>query len=330
MRASRAALLLLLLIASGLALAAQEQATQTYVLPLGVYDRDGKFVEGLKPEQIRVKGVKATVKRLELDTGPRRIILLLDMSGSMGQRKTAWEFVRSVTKAVLTAIRPDNSVALHVFAEKHVVLVPFTEDFAAVDSQLDALPRPGRTEAKEAYGRKTALLDALASVMNECEKEFRLGDVIFLISDGGAMRTSEVKIQDLRSRVGRAGVRIFHLVPILPSLATVGDLWVWDLEVAESLAKETGGEILFPWETWEVPVPGGSYPPNYARSENVAATVQKAARLIQSVYRVELEVPESPHKPRKLTVEVLDSHKRRISKERLLDPRYLVPQPAHP
>src|SRR6476469_7898053 len=60
------------------------------VIPLNVVTTNGSVVRGLVPEQLQVKirGQYAEIKSLSVDVSPRRIVLLLDTSGSMGQGAT--------------------------------------------------------------------------------------------------------------------------------------------------------------------------------------------------------------------------------------------------
>lgn len=341
MCATRAGASFLLLLALWLAAlgALAQQVTETRVIPLGVYDRAGRFVEGLKPEQIRVKGVRgAAVRRLVRDTSPRRIILLLDISGSMSREKKG-EYATKMAKELLSALQPDDWVALHVFAKEHEVLLPFTRDFEAIRQQLNALPEPDTKPAKEAYGYLTVLAEALANILAEEQSDSRFGDTVLLVSDGEEIQPGKVRLRKLKPRLAGAGLRIFLLRVAQPSL-------VWQRELAggtvaeyrrwgrtffefwhdmENLARESGGATLDPWDSVVVMAGRLRLDPKH-----INAVARAAYQLVRHVYRLDFELSEPLRKRRKLKLEVLNEQGRRVKKLNLLYPRYLTPLPARP
>jgi len=72
----------------GSAFYAQNSNRPVQTIILSVRDRRGQFAGDIQRDQIVVKGVAATVQRMERDSAPRRILLLLDTSGSMGDYKS--------------------------------------------------------------------------------------------------------------------------------------------------------------------------------------------------------------------------------------------------
>ncbi|MGH9865737.1 MAG: hypothetical protein ACRD4H_10020, partial [Candidatus Acidiferrales bacterium] len=82
------------------------QVGEMRTMPVVAMTSDGRVVEGLTAQNLRVKGVKATVTKVTFDAGPRRIILLLDISGSMGgpgdyYHKEKWDYAKEMVKAFL-------------------------------------------------------------------------------------------------------------------------------------------------------------------------------------------------------------------------------------
>lgn len=288
------------------------------VIPLGVYDKQDQLIQGVTPERIRVKKVRGTVRQVELDSSPRRIILLLDMSGSMGQDKK-WAHAIALTKEFLSVAQADDWISLHLFAEKHEVAAPFTHDFDSIGKELDTLPEPRSKANKQTRGYRTLLGNALASILNT-EEELRMGDAIVLVSDGEAVFESQaMKPKELKTRVLRAGLRVF-LVTVEKPGNNLSLAFVTGAPLVYGLAWESGGGTLTPWETRAQIF--FSVPP-----ENISKVSRAAYGLVRNVYRVELEISEPIKKLRKLELEVLDERGKRIPYEQVAYPRYLAPSP---
>jgi len=124
------------------------QNDEVRTVPLVVMNQSGQIIQNLTPQNVRIKGAKASVRSIALDTSPRRIILLLDMSGSMGEtidenkRITTWDYTKDTAGVFLKTIFSQDSVALDVFADKERQVVPFTHDFTLIRAAINALPNP--------------------------------------------------------------------------------------------------------------------------------------------------------------------------------------------
>lgn len=200
-----------------------QQLPETRVITLTVHDSEGHFIEGIKPEQLRIKGTQATVRRLGLNSSPRRIILLLDMSGSMAgdrQDKDRWQHALQMAKAFVSRLQPDDRIALHVFAKKRAAVIGYTQDFGTVVRQIDALPTPGTKRAKSAYGDTTRLPDALAEIL-ATDKELAFGDAIVLISDAEQFVTEKIELSKLTPELVGRGIRVFLLRIALPWISVL-------------------------------------------------------------------------------------------------------------
>lgn len=114
-----------------------QQGSEDHIIPLTILEQDGRSEQLVKPQSLRVKGVPGQVQRVELDSGPRRIVLLLDASGSMTRSpEPRWQSAIQIAKEFLSMLRPADRVALHVFAVKHLILSSYTGDFGFVAWQL--------------------------------------------------------------------------------------------------------------------------------------------------------------------------------------------------
>jgi hypothetical protein len=295
----------------GLAPCAQTNSNSTQVLTLGVRDRQGRIATDIQPNQMVVKGLAASVQRLELDNAPRRILLLLDTSGSMGNYKSlSWSNVAQFAIQFTLQRKGDDLIGLDSFAEKDQMLVPFTMDSQLVVRSIERLTSSGR-------GR-TMLGLALNEILARKEDGLRFGDAIILVSDGERSEADKTNFAQLRDDLTRAGIRIclVRVPPIMGPGATT------DASNASRFVKETGGiefNVINPLNEVQ-PLSGAR-----VDQERLASTAQAAYAFARTYYRVGLEVSEPIQKPRQLTLEVLDEQRRSMKHLQLNYPRYLLP-----
>lgn len=115
------------------------------VLSLGVQDRRGQFVKDIERDQIVVAAVAATVQGVELDNAPRRILLLLDTSGSMGNHKSlSWSNVVHFATRFALLREGEDSIGLDTFAERDEVQISFTTDSQSVVKHIETLTNSGK------------------------------------------------------------------------------------------------------------------------------------------------------------------------------------------
>jgi von Willebrand factor type A domain len=299
----------------GLTIYAQTNSYSTQVLTLAVRDRQGRFVTDIQPNQIVIKGQAANVQRLELDNAPRRILLLLDTSGSMGNYKSlSWSNVAQFATQFTLQRKGDDLIGLDTFAEKDQMLVSFTVDSQLVVRHIEALTSSGR-------GR-TMLGLALSEILARREDGLRFGDAIILVSEGDRSDADKTDFTRLRDDITRAGIRIcmVRVPPIMGPGAT-------RIEVSDAsgFVKDTGGIEFNVINVINLlnevqPFSGSRVDP-----EKLDSTAQAAYAFARTYYRVGLEVSGPIQKPRQLTLEVLDQQKRSMKHLQLNYPRYLLP-----
>lgn len=297
-----------------LTLHAQTNSHPTQVLTLAVRDGRGRFVTDIQPNQIVVKGQAASVQRLELDNAPRRILLLLDTSGSMGTYKSlSWSNVAQFAIHFTLHRKGSDLIGLDTFAEKDQMLDPFTMDSRLVVSHIKALTSSG-------IGR-TMLGLALSEILTRREDGLRFGDAIILVSDGERSDADKTNFAQLRDDFMRAGIRIclVRVPPVMGLGATT------DVSNASKFVKETGGiefNVINPLNEVQ-PMSGARVDP-----ETLASTAEAAYAFARTYYRMGLEVSEPIQKPLQLTLEVLDQQRRSTKHLQLNYPRYLLPPPT--
>jgi len=258
-----------------------------------------------------VKGQAANVQRLELDNAPRRILLLLDTSGSMGDHKSlSWSNVAQFAIQFTLQRKGDDLIALDSFAEKEQILVPFTMDSQLMVRQIKALTSSG--------SGRTMLGLALSEISARREDGLRFGDAIILVSDGERSDADKTNFAQLRDDFTRVGIRIclVRVPPIMGPGATT------DVSNASRFVEETGGiefNVINPLSEVQ-PMSGARVAP-----DTLASAAQAAYAFARTYYRVDLDVSEPIQNPRQLTLEVLDQQGRSMKQLQLNYPRYLLP-----
>lgn len=317
-----------------------QQAAERRVIPLGIYDVEGRLRAGLRSEQITVKGIRARVASVKEDSGPRRIVLLLDMSTSMRPVGTfsPWEVAKLAVQEFLNAVQPDDQLSLQAFAEKHRIVVPFTSDKTRIRQALESLPEPGTTSAKKDTGHNTEFGIALEAMLTALAGQIRPGDAVVVFSDGtlGAERKPFSKFT---RRLGGIGLRV-SVVLCTPPYTPGHPLWddaPLGIRVAEmrrlfdsggffrkleSFAQETGGIV---WDPWDVDGNATVQVVAWPEPQQLARVARMAYWTLRNIYRLELELDRALNGPKKIKLEI-----RGRKGEKLLDryahyPRYLLP-----
>lgn len=281
-------------------------------------DREGSPLRGLtaKDFRARFRGKPAEVRSATLDMGPRRIVLVLDASGSMTSGE-AWD-AATVLAQDLYRFAPWNiSFALVIFASKVLRTVGWEERLTLFGT-LAALPA-NRALAPQGQ-RKTALYDAVARALQLLEPP-QMGDVIYVITDGGEDNSSKTERSKIRRQMLGREVRVFSFLLLQPfgRARTLEEASA--LMALRDLVEETGGGML------EL-VAAGTLPRFWPRSKQDRAALAAAKRLYQQMgvfYRLELELPQLVDKPRRWNLEVVNEKGKRRHEVSVLYSRHLLP-----
>jgi hypothetical protein len=295
-------------------------------IPVNVYTDKGVPVIGLTAANFRgaVRRNQVQVVAANYDTGPRRIVLLLDVSRSMIEDNYRMRTELTVARALTAAAPPQDSFALLTFTAKIEDSVGFGLGKKGVFDELNKLDL-GHF-AVDGW-RKTAIFDALSSALDLLAPS-RIGDAIYLITDGGD-NASQTKSSDIKKRLQTAGVRLYGFLLVAPPARTrppeegPGEL--------PELASESGGTLM----TFE---PGykDSYLLERSRglsfsdlSEKGRAELLTAAtrprNAINSFYRLDLRLSAPLDKPRDLKLEALEDSGKLNKHVLMLYPQRLMP-----
>lgn len=151
--------------------------TEYVLLPVLVFDKKGRFVDGLEKKdfRVRVQGVSVDVDTFERDeNAPLSFAFLLDTSGSMriaGKLETAKNAIRNIIRNR----KPGDDFALFAFSEGEVRLIAdFSSDPARLLRELWDLEASGQT----------ALFDAVAATPSRMTAGRNGKRAILLFTDG--------------------------------------------------------------------------------------------------------------------------------------------------
>lgn len=293
------------------------QSGELRTVPLVVMNQSGQIIPDLTPQNVRIKGSKASVRNITLDTNSRRIVLLLDMSGSMGEtidknkRITTWDYTKDTARVFLKTIFSQDSVALDVFADREKQVVPFTHDFTLIRAAIDALPKPrGLTFAG----------DALRAALRDFGPTVGFGDSIIFFSDGQFEDDASRRSLDSQTMdVGRSAVRVFLIFPMTTNFDPYPPDLMPNIESAINFMEATGGFSFAPKR----------FPDDWLAGEIIRSDpFQRIAALnnaIHGTYRLELQLGQPLLKKQKLQVEIIDDKKKPVHGVYALYPHTLYP-----
>jgi hypothetical protein len=176
-------------------------------IPVNVVDDRGQLVTGLTENNFMGSIHHQPVKVISVrpDGKARRVLIVLDASGSMTDEKRLWHLYLAVGRNLITPIPEGTLVGLMVFSSKIEGNIPLTTSRKSLQDELARLD-PG-TRALPKGLRQTALWDALETAASEFDNP-QQGDAIFAITDGAdnASKTSEKSLgEELLNR----GIRLF-------------------------------------------------------------------------------------------------------------------------
>ena len=270
--------------------------------------------------QFRNKPVK--ILSADLDTKPRRIVLLLDASGSMvgPSEEGKWKIALNVARDAAEKLPPQHSLALIVFAEKLVQSVGSEQSRQAILQQLSQI-EPGE-KALPKGSRRTALWDALQEGLNVLGSPQR-GDVLYAITDGGDNASSTRPKEVERALLG-AGVRLFAFLPLLPQGPPTPEETEGPNTLL-SLANHTGG-ILLADPVSPPPLQISLVPRREPLSPKELRTALDSLYVaMTSFYRLDIELPQPVDKMRTWKLELANLPSNTKEHPELAYPRELLP-----
>jgi Mg-chelatase subunit ChlD len=271
-------------------------------LLVNVLDRNGNAVRDLTKDDFRVKvnGRLAELLDARYSSAPRRIVVLLDMSGSMAggtEKNKKWEIARGAVEALLTETPADMQVALVTFSSKVHDILDFSQGRSSITTWLNR----GPSQSSDVNGF-TAFYDAAAAAAKLLEPPLP-GDSIYAITDGGD-NSSRIAEAATRQKLLQSQIRLFIFL-FSESVPTQEERLGEDSIV--ELARDTGGFVFgvsgqrnSPW-TFDY-----SYGSNQKAEEGIKLQTQALNIQVNGFYTVQLDTPPPMSKSSKVSLEVVD------------------------
>lgn len=292
------------------------------VIPVTVLTSDHTSVPGLTAANFKAKRQGKSVQVLNAceDLGPRRVVIAVDVSGSM-QEEAGFEL--RLAELFVGASRPSDSFALMTFGEKIVDSIPFGLDRKALLVQMEKLRQKKWTQSK------TAILDTLSAAL-DLLKPARAGDSIYLITDG-VDNHSVLSTNDLMEVANSASVRIFSVLRMFNFHGrTLGEQGLKaDPEFLQDLSISTG-EFAVNYRV-EPRFLGGLASGNLNFSTlsaeeqyTVALATRVIAAHIDDFYQLQVHFPDRLDKPHRWKLELVNSPASQIKDLRLAYPQRLA------
>ncbi len=277
-------------------------------LVVNVRDRTGQLVGGLNPSFFwaTLQGQQVKISSATVRAGPRRIVLLLDASGSVNKENHKLDTARLIAGNLLLKAPAGLHPALVVFSDHIIDTVDFSRPPSEIVLRL--------ADLKEGRGR-TALVDALMYSAKLLQPSLP-GDAVYLISDGGE-NSSRTHLRDVKREFLAKGIRVFAFR--LPENREFRA----EEELSEPILKEltiaTGGTI--------VDFDDGS---SARDRDRLRAVLDCAYDEMAHFYEVEVELPSSLKKERRWVLEIVDEHGKKRKDLQVSYPQELFPCSIEP
>jgi len=281
---------------------------------VSVRDGDGQPLRGLSPANFRGSMHGRPLRITSVETGPpaRRIVVLLDSSGSMTFPSEKWRLARLLA----------GDVVVHAAAPTQLALVSFSgevrevEDFSVSRSAL--LDKVRKIDDPKQLGGLTGIADAIAKALDLLSPA-QLGDSIYLITDG-ADNHSKHKLRQVRDALTTSGTRLFAFLLLDPMAGGNGP----DAQDFRTLANESGGAVAkFGVRYPVIGTPQWDIHPRTRAAISLGAEV--LYRQMENTYRLELELPSVLSKVQKWKLDIVDTQGRKQKEVDVIYPHELFP-----
>lgn len=303
----RATALTLLLIgtlsATGHSRTPNDSCGQTRI-SVSVVDESWSPVMDLKAQDFQAEYKKRPIQIIGLvpDERPRRVAILLDASGSIGEGDYApgpWRLGVALASDLARNRIKNVRYALFIFNKSIIEEVDFSNDDSAVSRKLSEIQADAGFR-KAHVNSRTALWDAAAAAARTFTDP-TAADILYAVTDGGDNQSS-LTADKLQRQLAAAGVRFSGCLIVAPSHNRTKT--PEELEGGRALietANYTGGLVFGPilsdGQRFQIPILAKSKISNQAALTN-------SYRSLLSGYRMDLELTGNIAKPSDLKLEL--------------------------
>lgn len=212
--------------------------TEVIRVPVTVFDRRGRFIQGLKQQDFEVleDAVAQELTSFTIEESGIAAALLIDVSGSMSYRLE--EAKRAATQFV-QQMGPRDVTKIVQFDERVKALSDFTSDKTELAAAVARATAGGSTAL---YNAISGALDDFSARKKEDEAQQRHRAIV-LLTDGDDT-ASAINEDEVLSKAGRVDTLVYAL-----SLNRLRGLPVTDGPSAvflKQLTNQTGGQLQFP------------------------------------------------------------------------------------
>ena len=290
----------ILLVTYGFFAAAQKAPIQsTRSLIVNVLDRNGNAVRDLTKNSFRVKvnGHPAAIVAASYDLSPRRIVVLLDMSGSMrggAEQSKKWRIAREAVEEFLMETPADVQVALVTFSSKVHKVIELSLDRSSIEAWL----KHGSSQDSDIRGT-TAFYDAVVAAARLLQPA-KEGDAIYAVTDAGD-NSSQVVPADARRLLLQASIRLFLFLFSEPSLFEQDRI-----DSILKLARETGGFVFGVTGKRGLHVFEFNYDDSQSTRDRIKLYTRALNIQVNGFYTLKCDTPSPEKKLNKISLEVVD------------------------
>jgi hypothetical protein len=297
-----------------------EAPCRTRSVPVSAFSHDGNtalhfassnFTASYDEKPLRVTSVA-------VEQQPRRIVLLLDISGSMLTTvEPAWRVPIDVARSVVDNMPANIEIGLAVFSGRIVPLVSPSANRQPLLDQIEAL-RASQKLVEQKTSSGTALWDSIVDAAAML-RPVQPGDVIYVVTDG-ADNLSRSGSSEVAQILAASGIRLF-------CFGIVNGEWV-KLRTADQVTgateltrvmEATGGWGMAATPAQWVTFQRSKKPPQFERDMNLQF------HQLKNFYRVNLELPEPLTRPQEWRLLLTGVDQSRQKELELIYPHRLMP-----